>query len=1357
MDENELEVMDDIETQENKEKKSPLIAIGVGLIALAFVGILAGGIVGGTKYLVAKGIIEEPEFLRAIGASDYDVEELSGSASDISEYAEDRFGNGDSGIEGSLFGTIDDERTAAEAALDGKDESVLNGDGSSSGDEDFDESEDKKDDDKDKDKDKDKDTSDAKDNDGKAEEYANKSNVRKSGTAQRNSRISAALSAYDIGMLPLIPGQGPFWINPAPYGTSSGSSGSSSSGSSSGSSSDSSSGSSSSGSSSGSSTTPTPTAVPTVVPTPTVTPTPTADPTPIPTPTPIPSAINAKATVATLEDAEDYAYTIESTKTDTKKRWSTVMIYLCGTDLEDNNGLATDAIVNMLSSQYNTELVNVIICAGGTKNWGNDYMGSATATESKYYGKDTVDNDNDEVKIYYLNNSASLETGSVVRTATSSNVNAVDKTSLNAGTLELIGSYSATDMGDPKLLAGFINMATENFPASSYDLILWNHGSGVVSGVCKSDSTDDVTGTCIETWELEDALRSTNLYLSGEKLDIIGFDACLMESMELAYNLSPYCNYMIGSEEETFGNWDYRSILASLSSKDAYNWSSSAVTGLKSDSAKTIANYYYLNNIGDNKTMETIACVDLSEIGDLTTKVNAVSNNILTLWQYTEDTDSGNSAGETASAKFQADCYQAYKQARIHSLSFGASEKGRDEAGDYVDIQDFLNNLSKYFGQITTSNSTEKKLITDITDSIKAAIEELDAVIASGVTFNNASMSSSGMASQGSFGKASTTSTTSAIWSDFNGAVLSGISVYVPYYSLSNYASYVNEEDNTVTYYDMDILDDFTALSREYAKIASSDAEVSRIKRLASVIDYGKMFENATSDYAVRSDKTGYITDNTIYGSAGFEYLTVKFKEDYDEGDAPVAVNTTGDTETTVEVSSGDPFTDFMDTIDSVNVIVTATLGSGDSQKTYEMGMQSVGLGTIQGSNETISVLTSLVAEAVSKVKERTVYYLTSTDSSSGTAVTTKESFVDAIDEDNNALIIRTLIKELNKSRSDDNKLDEETTSNYAIFSGRYVTTTTETKEVEITKTENGVVQTDENGNPITEKSTTQVSTDTTSSDYATHIFSFDESGNGTYLGSFVNSESSDSGYALVDASTTKIEFIETVIKDHGVEFDDSVKVAVADFASAYMVCRAAISDIGDDELGYTLDLESIAGIDQNGNETEAVSYIFSDDIMSVSTLPATTSSTETSKSGSSQAGDSSGESSSSSGGGSGSSSSSAGETVTTVDTTSDITAVTTAEENSTTETASVTSETAAVTSSDTVVTETPTQAATETTAVDASNPDTTAGTSSADTGSSSEGSSGGSSDGGGDNSGGSDGSSDSSSDSSDEGSGDLE
>jgi hypothetical protein len=132
---------------------------------------------------------------------------------------------------------------------------------------------------------------------------------------------------------------------------------------------------------------------------------------------------------------------------------------------------------------------------------------------------------------------------------------------------DIVGNLSEQDMSDPAVLADFVNWATTYFPADHYLLVLWDHGGGwKEEGVTNKGIMWDYTPSYsyMSMEDLADGLDSIN-----EHIDIIGFDACLMQMIEVAYQIesgvidSP--DYMVASEEvEWFYGWNYDDILNHL-------------------------------------------------------------------------------------------------------------------------------------------------------------------------------------------------------------------------------------------------------------------------------------------------------------------------------------------------------------------------------------------------------------------------------------------------------------------------------------------------------------------------------------------------------------------------------------------------------------------------------------------------------------------------------------------------------------------------------------------------------------------------------------------------------------------------
>ncbi|MDG1545040.1 MAG: clostripain-related cysteine peptidase [Candidatus Poseidoniia archaeon] len=131
----------------------------------------------------------------------------------------------------------------------------------------------------------------------------------------------------------------------------------------------------------------------------------------------------------------------------------------------------------------------------------------------------------------------------------------------------VIGSTEIEDIGeintgDPDELVEFVKWAQANYPAEHYALNIWNHGSGA-TGVAYEQSCPDYCweygneADKLELSEIDAALNEiTN---NGEnKLDIVGFDACLMATIEVVEAVAPYSDIMIGSEIlEPGDGWDY--------------------------------------------------------------------------------------------------------------------------------------------------------------------------------------------------------------------------------------------------------------------------------------------------------------------------------------------------------------------------------------------------------------------------------------------------------------------------------------------------------------------------------------------------------------------------------------------------------------------------------------------------------------------------------------------------------------------------------------------------------------------------------------------------------------------------------
>jgi len=126
-------------------------------------------------------------------------------------------------------------------------------------------------------------------------------------------------------------------------------------------------------------------------------------------------------------------------------------------------------------------------------------------------------------------------------------------------TSPVLWSHDELNMGDPLTLVDFVNHSIQSYPAEHYALILWNHGCGF-RGVCyDKHPTDELNMT-----ELKQALSKIKND-TGITFDLIGFDACLMGELEVAYQIKNYGQVMVGHEETGHvTTWPYDGILMNL-------------------------------------------------------------------------------------------------------------------------------------------------------------------------------------------------------------------------------------------------------------------------------------------------------------------------------------------------------------------------------------------------------------------------------------------------------------------------------------------------------------------------------------------------------------------------------------------------------------------------------------------------------------------------------------------------------------------------------------------------------------------------------------------------------------------------
>lgn len=136
------------------------------------------------------------------------------------------------------------------------------------------------------------------------------------------------------------------------------------------------------------------------------------------------------------------------------------------------------------------------------------------------------------------------------------------------GAADVVASMGEVDMGDWHQLVEFARWGMATYPARRYALVVWNHGSGWDKrrGILdpRGISYDDTNDNHITTPQLESAVAEI-AGIIGRPLDVLGFDACLMNMVEVAYQVRRSVGVIVGSEETEPGDgWPYDRLLGKL-------------------------------------------------------------------------------------------------------------------------------------------------------------------------------------------------------------------------------------------------------------------------------------------------------------------------------------------------------------------------------------------------------------------------------------------------------------------------------------------------------------------------------------------------------------------------------------------------------------------------------------------------------------------------------------------------------------------------------------------------------------------------------------------------------------------------
>ncbi len=195
--------------------------------------------------------------------------------------------------------------------------------------------------------------------------------------------------------------------------------------------------------------------------------------------------------------------------------------YMCGSDLESGDGDGTADLEELMSASL-PDNVKVIVQTGGASAWMNDFV------------------DESRIQRYVYQD----------------------------GELEQVDDQPQANMGEQSTLEEFLTFCEEGYPADHKVVLFWNHGGGSVGGVAYDENYDYDS---LELSELAEAF-STIYPEGGQPFELVGFDACLMATLDTAVTMKDYASFMVASEELEPGNgWQYEGWLSALGEDPSMN------------------------------------------------------------------------------------------------------------------------------------------------------------------------------------------------------------------------------------------------------------------------------------------------------------------------------------------------------------------------------------------------------------------------------------------------------------------------------------------------------------------------------------------------------------------------------------------------------------------------------------------------------------------------------------------------------------------------------------------------------------------------------------------------------------------
>jgi hypothetical protein len=266
-----------------------------------------------------------------------------------------------------------------------------------------------------------------------------------------------------------------------------------------------------------------------------------------------------------------------------------------------------------------------------------------------------------------------------------------------------------TDTGAPGVLLDFLCKSIKENRSDFYMVILSGHGAGFSEGFFLEDDERPLSSipSSFPIPALRDVFKSDRLKqaLAGKKINILGFDSCMMSTVEVTYQLRTVriLDLVIASEGFALNSgWIFPQMLDKLKSE-----ADIAPAALADFIVKDYVTFYYDYHLGGMSVDQSI--IKLSRIGDLRRAIDRLARALIR--EFNRESPGKNKEFSESGKPFQ----DAILLAHWAAQSYGGES--------CVDLYDFCDLLQQRWRKHENRNNA---------GSVAACCERVKAVIAEG-------------------------------------------------------------------------------------------------------------------------------------------------------------------------------------------------------------------------------------------------------------------------------------------------------------------------------------------------------------------------------------------------------------------------------------------------------------------------------------------------------------------------------------------------------------------------------------------------------------------------------------------------